>query len=128
MPFQWNDGTGATLSLAGGRGRAHASDDAHAHDATTLGNGIHYASGMPWAARDHWSRPESSDTSPHSLHHRLQRAGGTDTAAGVADLCRRLVSGGDSAAEDPDYTAQAGTGWNPGRSAASYIMCDGLAR
>jgi len=25
-----------------------------------------------------------------------------------------------------DYTAQAGTGWNPGQSAADYIMCDGV--
>jgi hypothetical protein len=24
------------------------------------------------------------------------------------------------------YTAQAGTGWNPGKSAADYIMCDGV--
>lgn len=128
MPFQWNDGTGATLSLA----KAHKDPNEYAykeaHRGTTLRNGVHYASGMPWAARDHWSRPESSDSSPHSLHHRLVAAGATDTASGVSDLCNRLIRGGDSTDDDPDYTAQAGTGWNPGRSAADYIMCDGVVR
>ena len=131
MPFRWNDGTGATLSLANGHKDTNkyeykGSGDAQAHHATTLSNGVHYASGMPWASRDHWSRPETSDTSPHSLHSRLVRAGATDTASGVSDLCNRLMNGGDSTADDPEYTAQAGTGWNPGRSAADYIMCDGV--
>jgi len=166
QPFHW----GPDDHAGGGRAR-RSSKTAKIH------NGVRYASGMPWAKRDHWSAAETSDTSPGSLHHRLVREGAHDTASGVQSLCNRLTSGGDSTADDPgstihthmhacvcmqacrctymcmcacagassaltlwrpahpllshastrtDYTAQAGTGWNPGQSAADYIMCDGV--
>jgi hypothetical protein len=66
-----------------------------------LKNGVHYATGMPWAKRDHWSAAQTSDWNPGSLHHRLVGAGGHDTASGVQNLCNRLRSGGDSTADDP---------------------------
>lgn len=112
QPFHWGPDDGD-----GGRSRSAAAKTR---------NGVHYATGMPWAKRDHWSAAETSDTSPGSLHHRLVREGAHDTASGVQSLCKRLTSGGDSTADSPDYTAQAGTGWNPGQSAADYIMCDGV--
>ena len=121
MPFNWKNGDdGDIVSPSSGK---HKGTDKDGYAA----NGVHYATRMPWAVKDHWdSGTREADTSPNSLHHRLVRSGAHDTADGVANLCNRLLSGGDSTADDPSYTAQAGTGWNPGRSAADYIMCDGV--
>jgi hypothetical protein len=93
QPFHW----GPDDHAGGGRAR-RSSKTAKIH------NGVHYASGMPWAKRDHWSAAETSDTSPGSLHHRLVREGAHDTASGVQSLCNRLTSGGDSTADDPGST------------------------
>ena len=93
QPFHW----GPDDHAGGGRAR-RSSKTAKIH------NGVRYASGMPWAKRDHWSAAETSDTSPGSLHHRLVREGAHDTASGVQSLCNRLTSGGDSTADDPGST------------------------
>mmetsp|Transcript_61324 Transcript_61324/g.164707 ORF Transcript_61324/g.164707 Transcript_61324/m.164707 type:complete len:147 (+) Transcript_61324:3-443(+) len=79
---------------------------------TRMTNGFDYTDNMPW------SSGSSSDKSPDSLHNRLVRMGGHNTAQGIEDLCDKLMAGG----------AEAGTGWNPGHSAADYIMCGQTVR
>uniref|UniRef100_A0A7S0QQR3 Uncharacterized protein n=1 Tax=Cryptomonas curvata TaxID=233186 RepID=A0A7S0QQR3_9CRYP len=79
---------------------------------TKMSNGFDYTDEMPW------SSGTSSDNSAGSLHSRLVKMGGHDTASGIEDLCNKLMAGG----------AESGTGWNPGHSAADYIMCGQTVR